>query len=69
MVDTTEPICRVFRIGVIEVGPGYVRLYNRTTDRTVSLNPEQETRWRDWLVRHPAGVRLRRDDRLALPMA
>lgn len=40
---------RVFRIGVVQVGPGFVRLFNRTSDRTVTLTPEQEQRWRRWL--------------------
>lgn len=49
-------IRRVFRIGVIELRratpsmKATVRLFNRTTDRTVELSTEEETRWRAWLV-------------------
>lgn len=49
-VDRTT-LRRVFRIGVILVGEGFVRLYNRTSDRTVTLTPEQEARWRAWMRR------------------
>lgn len=64
------PIRRVFRIGVIEVGDGYVRLYNRTSDRTVTLTPEQEARWRDWIANcDAAGVRMHRNERLEVPLA
>jgi len=42
---------RVYRLGCVEVGPGYVRLVNKTNDTTVILTPEQEQRWRARLLR------------------
>ena len=42
---------RVYRLGCVEVGPGYVRLINKTNDTTVILTPEQEQRWRARLLR------------------
>lgn len=42
-------MARVFRLGRIEVGPGYVRLDNRTNHSFVTLDAEQEARWRAWL--------------------
>ena len=42
---------RVFRLGCVEVGLGYVRLVNKTNDTTVTLTPEQEQRWRARLTR------------------
>lgn len=49
----------VFRLGVHEVGPGYFRLRNLTIDAltgkpydtTITLTPEQEIRWREY-IRH-----------------
>jgi len=40
----------VFLLGVIEVGPGYVRYFNRTASGgPYALTPEQEQHWRWWL--------------------
>lgn len=39
----------VFRLGVVEVGPGYVRYYNATAKATITLNQSEEARWRDWM--------------------
>ena len=47
----TPVVRRVYRLGCVEVGPGYVRLVNKTNDTTISLTPEQEQRWRTRLMR------------------
>lgn len=41
-----------YRYGRLEVGPGYVRQDNRTNHSYVTLNEEQEQRWRAWLKSH-----------------
>ena len=40
----------VFRLGVIEVGQGFMRYTNRTASGNISLNTEQEARWRKWML-------------------
>jgi hypothetical protein len=67
----------VFRLGVIEVGPGYVSYRNRTASGKVQLAPEQEARWHAFLDAEenkrkkvpllPETVRAAESDVLALP--
>lgn len=52
-IRTTGILRAVFRLGVIEVGPGFMRYYNRTATGEVSLDAEQEARWRKWMLTQP----------------
>lgn len=50
--DMSGVLRRTYRLGVIEVGPGYVRYWNRTAaGGPYALNAEQEARWREYLRR------------------
>ena len=46
-LDTT--VSRVFRLGKITIGDGFLAYENRTASGRVQLTPEQEQRWRDWM--------------------
>jgi hypothetical protein len=53
-----DVIWAVFRLGVVQVGPGYVAYHNRAASGRITLSPGQETRWRAWFARqHYAPVR------------
>jgi hypothetical protein len=51
VVRDREVVRKLFRLGWIEVGPGYVRYWNRTAGGMVRLNVAQERRWRAWMAR------------------
>jgi len=41
-------VSRVFRLGKMTLGPGYIAYENRTASGRVTLTPEQEKKWREW---------------------
>ncbi len=46
-------ISRVFRLGVVTLGPTWVRLDNRTNHTKIELDPAAHARWEEYLRAYP----------------